>query len=77
VLGVSDVAEGALTIAYADRPELIDVLAKIQALGIPFFAAGPNPPSDVFDFLKAEGLLTGEVRRIFWRGPLEQEIVEP
>lgn len=77
VLGVNDVAEGSLTIAYGARAELADVLANLQALGVPFVSAGPNPPSDVFDFLAAEGLVTGKVRRIFWRGPLEPAIIEP
>jgi len=77
VLAASDVAEGPLTIAYGGRAELADVHAKLQSLGVPFVSAGPNPPSDVFDFLAAEGLVTGKVRRIFWRGPLEPAIIEP
>lgn len=76
-LGMRDVVEDPLAIVYTNRAELVHILAKLQALGVPFVSAGPNPPSDVFEFLRAEGLLTGEVRRVLWRGPHEPTIIEP
>jgi hypothetical protein len=58
-----------VTLLYADKAELASVLTALQELGIPFISAGPNPPSDVFEFLRSEGLVTGRVRGIRWRGP--------
>lgn len=58
-----------VVLPYADKAELARVLAALQELGIPFVSAGPNPPSDVFEFLRSEGLVAGRVRGIRWRGP--------
>ncbi len=56
-----------LALPYADKVELASVLTALQALGMPFVSAGPLAPSDVFEFLRDEGLVTGRVRGISWR----------
>lgn len=60
-----------VSIAYTDKSELAGVLTLLQSLDVPFICAGPNPPSDVFELLQAEGLVGGNVRHIAWRGPGE------
>ena len=58
-----------VALPYKNKTELASVLTALQELGIPFVSAGPNPPSDVFEFLRSEGLVTGRVRGIRWRWP--------
>ncbi|ULU24981.1 hypothetical protein [Dyella terrae] len=60
-----------VAIAYSGKPELANVLTSLQSLKVPFVSAGPNPPSDVFELLAAEGLVAGSVDRVFWRSPGE------
>lgn len=58
-----------VALSYASKVELASVLTTLQGLGIPFVSAGPPSPSDVFEFLRGKGLVTGRVRGISWRGP--------
>jgi hypothetical protein len=57
-----------VALPYAGKAELAGVLTALQELGIPFVSGGPNPPTDVFEFLREEGLVTGRVRGIAWGG---------
>lgn len=66
-----------IRIAYAGQLELATVLTKLQLLNVPFGAAGPFPPTDHFDFLRSEGLVSGNVRRITWHGPGQYVIEDP
>lgn len=45
------------------------VFARLRDCGV-CFAAGPDwSPSEVFEFLRSEGLLIGKYRRVAWSGP--------
>lgn len=57
-----------VALPYEDKAELASVLTALQELGIPFVSAGPNSPSDIFEFLRSEGLVAGRIRGIRWRG---------
>lgn len=66
-----------VTLDYADPAGLARVLRRLQSLAVPFVAAGPTPPADVFDLLREAGRVSGEVRRIVWRGPQDPVVIEP
>jgi len=63
-----------VALPYSDTLELAVVLTLLQSLRVPFVSAGPNPPSDVFEFLRRKGLVTGNLDLISWRGPGEPEL---
>lgn len=75
-LGAAANPENSIAIEYKDKGELASVLTTLQTLGIPFVSAGPCPPSDVFEFLRRDGLVAGVVRRIVWRDPADPKIYE-
>jgi hypothetical protein len=60
-----------VAIAYEGSSELVNVFASLQSLKVPFVSACLNPPADVFEFLAAEGLVSGSVDHVVWRGPGE------
>lgn len=66
-----------VSIGYTGKPKLAGVLSLLQSLNVPFVSAGPTTPSDVFELLRAEGLVAGKVRRIAWRGPGEPVLYDP
>ncbi|WP_266183356.1 hypothetical protein [Dyella humicola] len=72
MLGTESVA-----IAYAGKSDLANILTTLQSLKVPFVSAGPNPPSDVFELLAAEGLVAGSVDHVFWRGPGQPILERP
>jgi hypothetical protein len=75
--GADVLDNNSVAIAYADRPDLATVLTTLKSLDVPFVSAGPTPPADVFELLRAEGLVTGKVRHIFWRSPGEPVLENP
>lgn len=66
-----------VALGYADPAGLARVLSRLQSLAVPFVAAGPTPPADVFDMLREAGSVSGEVRRLVWRGPQDPVLIEP
>lgn len=70
-------AEEVVEVPYVDKVDLARVLTGLQSLRVPFVSAGPNPPSDVSEFLRDEGLVTGAVRGVIWRTPNDPVIIEP
>jgi len=63
-----------VALPYSGTLELAVVLTLLQSLHVPFVSAGPNPPSDVFEFLRQDGLVMGSLDLISWRGPGQPEL---
>jgi len=69
-LGAVASHSGRWLMAYDSRSELAERLSALQALDI-FFLDEPAgwPPAAVYEFLRNEGLVRGDVRKISWHGP--------
>lgn len=53
-----------------------EMLSKLRDCGI-CFSGGPDwSPSEVFEYLRDCGLLTGRYRKVIWRGPSQMEVIE-
>lgn len=55
---------------YQDEATLVEYLTKLNAWGFAFVAAGPGwTPADIFQALRAKGLLHGTIKTVFWQDP--------
>lgn len=48
---------------------------ELNALGIAFSYGRDWAPSEIFEYLREKGLLSGKYRRIMWKGP-ENYVIE-
>jgi hypothetical protein len=62
---------------YADQEQLVELLVRLQSLAIPFVAAGSGwHPAAVFQYFRAQHLVTGTIPTIVWLGPGKAELRE-
>lgn len=58
-----------LCLPYASKEALAGLLSQLQALDLPF---GSEPegwsPLDIFEQLRQEGLVSGKIKTIAWKG---------
>ena len=58
----------------ADDEEKAQVLTTLRDLGVCFSAGREWNPTEVFEWLRDQGLVSGPYRRIGWRGPGDFEV---
>jgi hypothetical protein len=74
-LGASKTATG-VSLRYDSQQELASLFTALQQLGVPF-SEGPGwPPSDVFQHLREQGLVSGRIKSVSWRRPNEPVVRE-
>lgn len=74
-LGARKTATGA-SLHYSSQQELASAFTALQRLQIPF-SEGPGwPPSDVFQHLREQSLVSGRFKSVAWRGPNDPVVRE-
>ena len=70
LVGASKLDETHFLLPYPDEATLVEYLTKLNAWGFAFVAAGPGwTPADIFQALRAKGLLHGTIKTVHWLGP--------
>jgi hypothetical protein len=69
LLGFLPFGDGILKKNVTSNTEKADVLSRLRDLNIPFSAGREWSPSEVFSYLRDEGLLDGSFNEISWSGP--------
>jgi hypothetical protein len=65
-----------LTASALSQEAKAEMLSKLRDCGI-CFSGGPDwSPSEVFEYLRDRGLLTGRYRKVIWRGPSQMDVIE-
>ena len=66
------VGAGACELAYSSKQELARTLQCLQQVGLPFVDEPAGwPPAAVFQQYRNEGLVSGSIKTVSWRGPNE------
>lgn len=55
---------------YQDESTLVEYLSLLNGWGFAFVAAGPGwTPADIFQALRARGVVHGTIKTVLWLGP--------
>ncbi len=68
-LGAHRVDDKTIQIEYNGHDELAIVFSKLLDLGIAFSAGKDWAPSEIFEYLRGKGLISGKYKKISWSGP--------